>query len=829
MVRLSFSMMLRDWRAGELRFLLAALMLSVAALSSVNFFTARMGAGIARNAGQVLAADLVLASDQPLPADLRAEAQRRGLRSADTIAMLNMAVAGKDEQGVSMLVALKSVSDAYPLRGQIKLRSDGRPPVAATAGPAPGTVWVDATLMAALNLHTGSALRIGDRELTVAEVIDAEPDAAAAFITLAPRAMISSADLMSTNLLQQHALATHRLLLAGEPAQVAGFEKWLKAHIAATPKLGIEVSSLASMGADSQSMQDQVRQFLSLVSLLSALLAGISVAMAARRFVQRHLDACAVLRCLGQTQAQQTRMYLLEFLMLGVAGSAAGVLLGFGCHFVLLEWLGKLVASDLPPPGWQPALQGLAAGMVLLLGFALPPLLQLRNVSQVRLLRREQEAPQARTVASYALGAALFTALLVWQTADVMLGLIAAAGFALCGLVFGLTAWLGVVSLQRMRGLFRHAAWRFAITDMRRRPAASVTQIVALALGLTALLLLTVVRGDLLATWRQATPDNAPNHYIINIQPDQRQELEARLHRYGQPRMHVLSRGRLIGINGKPASTDDPRAKDLVEREIEIEQAGQLRAPNTITAGRWYDGSGSAAEISVEKGVAEILGIKLGDRLSFDVAGETLELKATSLRKVDWRSHQVGAAFEVAPQLMNGMPMTLATALHVPAEDRRFAYLLARDYPNLSVFDISAFIQRMQDMLAQVSAAVEFLFGFTLLSGLLVLYAAMAASLDARKRQAALLRALGATRRQLSQAQWIEHLLTGALAGLLAAGGATAASWALARFSFHLEWQWSPLLWIAGLLAGAVCALAGGWAGLRNVLNQPPLLSLREN
>ncbi|MQA20065.1 ABC transporter permease [Rugamonas rivuli] len=827
MFRLSFSSMLRDWRAGELRFLLAALMLSVAALSSVNFFTARMGASIARNAGQVLAADLVLASDQPLPADVYAEAQRRGLHSAETVAMLNMAVAGKGDDGLSMLVALKSVSDAYPLRGHMKLRRDGQPDAIATGAPKPGTVWVDQTLTAALNLHIGSTVRIGDRSLTVAEVIASEPDAAASFITLAPRAMMSAADLMSTNLLQQHAIATHRLLLAGEPAQVAGFEQWIKARVAASPKLGIEISSIASMGKDSQSMQEQVHQFLSLVSLLSALLAGIAVAMAARRFMQRHLDACAVMRCLGQTQSQQMRMYLLEFLMLGAAGSVGGVLLGFGSHFVLLEWLGKLVAADLPPPGWQPALQGLAAGMVLLLGFALPPLLQLRNVSQVRLLRREQEAPQARTVASYVLGAAMFAALLVWQTGDVMLGLIAAAAFALCGAVFGLVAWLGIGSLQRMRGLFDHPAWRFAITDMRRRPAANVTQIVALALGLTALLLLTVVRGDLLATWRQATPEGAPNHYIINIQPDQQQELAARLRSYGRPQMHVLSRGRLIAINGKPAKSDDPRAKDIVEREIEIEQASQLRAPNTLTAGRWYDGS--AAETSVDKGIAEILGIKLGDRVTFDVAGETLDVKVTSLRKVDWRAHQVGAAFEVSPKLMAGMPMTLATTVHVPQDDRRFSYLLARDYPNVSVFDISAFLQRMQETLAQVSAAVEFLFAFTLASGLLVLYAAMAGSLDARKRQAALLRALGATRGQLSQAQWIEHLLTGALAGSLAAGGATAASWALARFSFHLEWHWSPLLWTAGLVAGALCALFGGWAGLRNVLNQPPLLSLREN
>lgn len=873
-------MTLRDWRAGELRFLMAALMLSVAALSAVNFFVDRMSAGLNRDAHQILAADLLLESDQPVSDDWRAEARRRGLQSADTVAMLTMASvvdAGADSSAeagrgtaatgpapdvatTSTMVALKAVSDAYPLRGHVKLRGRGAGDVNAPGAPPPGTAWIDGALQASLKLRIGSVIHIGDHLLKVGAVIAAEPDAAAAFAAIAPRVMISAADLPATGLLQQHALATHRWLLAGEPAQTAAFEKWLRERIAAQPSQTAHIETLEASSGERRSTLDQARQFLSLVSLMTALLAGVAVAMAARRFMLRHVDACAMLRCLGLKQGQLTGMYLLEFLMVGVAASVAGVAFGYGAHFVLLEWLGKLLVADLPAPGWLPAAQGIATGLILLLGFALPPVLQLRNVPQVRLLRREAEPPQAGALATYAIGMLLFTGLLVWQTADVTLGLFSAAGFLLGGLLFGAVAWLALAGLRRLRGLADHAAWRFAVTDMQRRPAATIAQIVALALGLTALLLLTVVRGDLLAAWRQATPPDAPNHFVINIQPDQRQAVAEQLRGYGSPALHEQTRARLTHVNGKPALdylaavAQDPAdarppggkvppidagARDLVEREFEIGQSAMLPAANKLVGGSWYGeqawvtAPGTAAEsrvaaTSMSDGVAEILHVKLGDQLTFDVAGQALTARVTSLRKVDWRARQVSDIFVLHPQAMNDLPYTLAAAVHVPAGDTLFATRMSQAFPNLTVFNITAILKQFQTSFEQAAAAVEFLFAFTLAAGVFVLYAALAGSQDARTRQAALLRALGATRRQLSQALWIEHLLTGALAGLLASGGATLASWALARFVFHLEWGWSPLLWACGFAVGAVCALFGGWMGLRHVLSQPPLQSLRQ-
>jgi len=829
-------MTLRDWRAGELRFLMAALLLSVAALSAVNFFIARMEAGFARDAQQMLAADLVLSADNPLSDDWRAEARQRGLHSADTVALLTMA--SVDEEGKpeaeqpSTMVALKSVSDAYPLRGHLTLRVAGAD-VIADGAPEPGTVWVDAVLMASQHLKIGSALHIGERSFAVAGVIASEPDVGAAFAVLAPRVMIAASDMPSTQLLQQHARATYRWLLAGDVQKIAAFEQWVKQRIAAQPGQMVEVATAASKRDSSREMIDQAQRFLSMVSLLTALLAGVAVAMASRRFMQRHVSASAMLRCLGLTQAQLTQVYLLEFFLVGLLASAAGVALGYGAHFALAEWLGKLMASDLPQAGWLPALQGMATGMVLLMGFALPPVLQLRNVSQLALLRREQGSAEPRALIAYGVALLAFIGLLVWQTGDVVLGLGLALGFVLGGVLFGAVAWLALTGLRRARGLGGGAAWRFAVTDMLRRPMATVAQVVALALGLTALLLLTVVRGDLLAAWRHDTPAGAPNHVVINIQPDQAGALKQRLEQYGAPAQHPQTRARITQVNGKPAgegaTRDDPRARDLVEHEVEIGQADALPKSDTLVSGVWYGATrGSLPEVSVAEVVAETLHLKLGDHLTFDISGQALEARVTSVRKVNWRAHEVSDLLLLSPGAMRDQPFTLAVAVHVPASDLLFATQLARDFPNLTVFNLRALIQHLQAMFDQLTAAVEFLFAFTLTAGVLVLYAALSGSQDERIRQSALLRALGATRQQLVRAQWIEHLLTGALSGVLAAAGATLSSWAMARFVFHLQWSWSPLLWLCGLVAGALCAASAGWLALRHVLNQPPLLSLRQ-
>ncbi|MES2070413.1 MAG: FtsX-like permease family protein [Pseudomonadota bacterium] len=832
MLRLSLSMTMRDWRAGELRFLLVALMIAVASLSSVGFFVDRMRTGLNRDAHQLLGADLVISADQPVNPAWRSEAEKRGLSLAETVVFPSMAIAGEGAESASRLVSIKAVSPGYPLRGNLKL-GQGNAEAPTRDTPAAGTVWVDPAMLPGLNLKIGTQLKLGDKLFTVTQVIANEPDRGASFMNFMPRVMISKQDLAATNLIQNGSRVTYRLLVAGPAKTAQAFQKWLQDGIERDDIKGVRLESLETGRPEMRATLDRAEQFLSLVSLLSAMLAAVAVAMAARRFMLRHLDACAMLRCLGLTQNQVTSMYLVEFLIVGIIGSLAGVLLGFAGHYVLLEWLGKLVSNDLPGASWLPVWQGVATGLLLLVGFALPPILQLRNVPHNRVIRREQDAPKPLTLASYGLGLAMFTGLLLWQAGDIKLGLLTAAGFLLGLLGFALIAWLAVASLKRLRGLIQHASWRFAVTALQRRPGATVIQVVSLALGLMALLLLTVVRSDLIAAWQQATPADAPNQFVINIQPDQKDEISARLAQLSKPVLYPMIRGRLIQVNGKAITAEtypEDRAKRLVDREFNLSTMAELPVMNKLSAGKWYnDATTQQAEASVEEGIAKTLNLKLGDKLGFDVAGQSVSATVTSLRKLDWGSMRVNFFVIINPKAMRDMPQTWITAFRLPEGQVGFVNQLTHDYPNLTIVDVGALIKQLQSVMDQVTTAVEFLFLFTLASGVLVLYAALAGSQDIRMREAALLRALGATRKQLSQAQWIEFLLVGGLAGILAATGSSAIGWALARFVFNFEWTFSPLVWVAGLAVGAACALIGGWVGLRNVLNQPPLLSLRES
>ena len=828
----SLKMTARDWRAGELHFLLLALVVAVASLASVGFFVDRMRTGLARDAHQLLGADLVISADEPIKSAWLAEASRRQLTQAQTVVFPSMALAGSGDTARAKLAAIKAVTPGYPLRGSLRLVAPGAVDgVAVHATPQPGTVWIDPALASALQVVPGQSLRLGDSTFTVARLIAAEPDRGAAFLNFAPRVMLASADLAATNLVQPGSRLTYRLLLAGTPADVAAFQASIEGAIARDQLRGIRIESLETGRPEMRSTLERAQRFLSLVGLLSAMLAAVAIGMAARRFMLRHVDACAMLRCLGMTQRQVTLLYLYEFLIVGLVGSVLGAALGFAAHFVLLAWLGKLVSTQLPPATLLPGLQAICIGMILLLGFAVAPILQLRNVPHNRVIRHETETPQVATLATYLLGLASFTALLLWQAGDVRLGLLTAAGFFGALLVFALAGWLALRSLRWLRPLLDNQAWRFALTALQRRPAATVVQITALALGLMALLLLTVVRGDLIAAWRDATPADAPNQFVINIQTEQKAQVQTRLQAagVGQTTLYPMLRGRLTAINGRAvtgASFADERARRLVEREFNLSAVSNLPAQNVISAGRWFDDT--RPEASVEEGLAKTLHLQLGDALVFDVGGQPVSATITSLRKLDWGSMRVNFFVIVNPGAVRDAPVSWITAFHLPPADTSFVNRLTQSFPNLTVLDVGSVIRQIQTVLDQVVTAVEFLFLFTLAAGALVLYAALLGSQHERTREAGLLRALGATRSQLARAQWIEFALVGSLAGLLAASGAAAAGWALAHFVFDFPWTFSPLVWLAGIGVGAACALGGGWLGLRNVLRQPPLQTLRE-
>ena len=835
--QLAWRQMARDFRAGELRLLVVAVTLAVAALSAVGFFADRLNHGLARDARQLLGGDAIVASDQPLPPAFADKARALGLKLASTAAFPSMGRAPDDKGGASKLVAVKSVTEAYPLRGALRLADapGGKEQVSARA-PERGTVWVDAPLLGALQLHMGDELLLGDARLKIAAVIVIEPDRGAGFMSFAPRVMLNDADLAATALVQPASRVTYRMAVAasgGNEAPVRAFVAWADAQVKSESLRGVRVESLETGRPEMRQTLDRAEKFLNLVALLAALLAAVAVGIAARDFASRHLDDCAMLRVLGQPQRTIALQYLIEFAFVGLLASAAGVALGFAVHYVFVWLLAGLVNAGLPAATGWPALFGVGVGFTLLMGFGLPPVLQLSQVPPLRVIRRDMGALKPASIAVLGAGAIGFVALLLAVSSDLQLGLIAVGGFAVAVAVFAVLSWLAVQALRRAVPESRAPRWLVLATrQIAARPAFAVLQVSALSVGLLALCLLVLLRTDLIDSWRQATPPDAPNRFVINVQPEQGEAFQAKLRAGGVAKFdwYPMIRGRLVAINGKPTSTDDfadDRAKRLLDREFNLSHSATLPQHNLVTGGKWV--GEEKGGLSVEEGLAETLKLKLGDVLRFDAGGTLAEGRITSLRKVDWGSMRANFFVMFPTAEMADVPATYIAAFRAPsaASAPGFDNALSRDFPNITSVDVSASISQIQGVLDQVIRAVEFLFTFTLAAGLVVLFAAITATREARAREFAVMRALGASGKLLAQVQRAELLGVGALAGFLASIAAVIVGWALAKYVFQFSWNASPFVPLIGAAAGALLALGAGWGGLREVLRRPVVETLR--
>ena len=850
----------RDLRSGELRLLMVAVTLAVAALTAVGFFSDRLQAGLQRDARQLLGGDAVVVSDNPPAAPWVEQADRLKLRHVLTLTFPTMGRADDAQGGATRLVALKAVGDGYPLRGQLRLARDaadreGQP----TSGiPERGTVWVDAALLEALALKSGDALLLGDARFRIAELIALEPDRGTGFMTFAPRVMLNAADLSATGLVQPASRITYRLAVAGDEPAVRQYLTWAEAEVKKPEVHGVRLESLGSGRPEMTRTLDRAEKFLSLVALLAALLSAVAVALAARGFAARHLDDCAVLRVLGLPQRAIAGAYTVEFVLVGLAASAAGVLIGYAVHHVFVALLAGLVDAALPPPSVWPVLFGIGIGLTLLVAFGLPPVLQLARVPPLRVLRRDVGALKPASLAVLGLGVAGFAALLLAVSSDLTLGLIAVGGFAGAAAVFALLSWVAVKGLRRAVNEQTAPRWLVLATrQMSARPGYAVVQISSLAVGLLALVLLVLLRTDLISSWRAATPADAPNRFVINVMPDQGEAFRATLKDAGVTKMdwYPMFRGRLVAINGKPVNpTDfsDDRAQRLVDREFNLSHAAERPPHNEISAGRWQPNEAGA--VSVEQGLAQTLGLKLGDRMTFDIAGTPAEGKITSLRKVDWASMHANFFVMFPLAEMPDMPITYIAAYRapeiwpqrasasresLPPEGARatlgrpgggaagFDNALVRQFPNITNVDMSATLAQVQRVLDQVIRAVEFLFGFTLMAGLIVLFAAVSATREERAREFAIMRAVGASSRLLGDVQRAELVGVGLLAGFLASAVAVGVGWAMARYAFEFNWTASPWVPLAGSAVGAVLALVAGWWGLRDVLRRPVVETLR--
>ncbi|HEY9100806.1 ABC transporter permease [Chitinimonas sp.] len=809
----------RDLAAGELTVMAVALVVAIAAMSSVGFFTDRVTQALQSEADRLLAADLVLNTDQPLPPAFAAEADRRGLARGATITFPSMAQTAARAQ----LTTVKAVSSSYPLRGEVKLLQ-GTSEVKAKGAPAPGTAWADQRLFDALNLAPGAKLQLGEKTFVLAAVLAREPDGAMDLYNFVPRLLFNEADLAATKLIQPGSRVRYRLLLAGTPEQVNAMRNWLKPQL----KRGQRLENVQEARPEIKTSLNRADRFLRLSALISVFLAAAAIALAARRYVERHLDSVALLRTLGLTQRDIVGLFLRQYSLLALIAISGGVALGWLAQFGLAHVLAGFFDTALPPAGPLPALAGGAVGLTLLLGFCLPPLLRLRGVSPLRVIRRDATPPGNAPLASL-LGLAALAGLIAWQAGEAKLAALALAGLAGTVGLAALAAW-GLVWLTPKLPLPANVGWRFGLANVARRRGLSVAQIVALALGLMALMLLTVVRGDLLAAWDKSVPKDAPNRFIINIQPEQRAAIAANFRSAGltEPGFSPMIRARLINIAGQPVQPDrygDEQAKRLSEREFNLSWGNSLRKDNRITAGQPLQEDQPGW--SVEEGIARTLGIKLGDTLSFDIAGTVYTAPVRNLRKVDWDSFQVNFFVVGSRALLAEQPASYVSSFYLPDARHAFGSALSRSFPNLTVIDVSVILREVRSVLDRVLAAVEVVFAFSLAAGIAVLYAATLATHDERKREAAILRTLGAAGAVVKQAASAELLLVGGLAGLLAAGAALGIGAAAAIQLFELPARISWWLLPTGLLLGALAARLAATPLLNRVLKTPPLRALR--
>lgn len=823
-LRLALRMLMRDLRAGELHLLGLALIVAVASLTSVGFLTDRVSRSLDREANQLLGGDLLLRADKPWPDTLRDRARAAGLKIADTLTFSSM-VSG--DEGFQ-LVAVKAVSPGYPLRGSVRVAPQRNAPDAIVADvPARGEIWPDERTLAELKVAVGDRVQLGQREFRVGGVLTFESDRGASFFSMLPRVMVNLADVPATGLIQNGSRVQYRLHLAGSDAAVRAFEQ----DIETTLPRGAHIESIDNARPGVRIALDRAERFLRLAATLAVVLAAVAIGMSARRFMRRHLDGCAVLRCLGARQAQLVELFLFEFIIFGVAASLIGVTIGWGVQGALASGLGDLLKATIPPPGLMPVVHGLIVGLVLLLGFVLPHLIGLSRVPTLRVMRRELGQTRALTRSAWASGLVTLALIVMWVADDLRLGAWVGVGF-----VGALAGFAGISALV-FRGVTRlgtraSGGWRYGLQALRRRMSSHVVQATALGLGVMALLVLTLVRADLLAAWRDTVPDNAPNRFVINLQPDQRTDFLAQFESAGlaPPAVQPMIRGRLVEINDAPVSPeayDEPRAQRLAEREFNLSYGTELPIGNEITAGRWH-GANGAAEFSVEAGVAETLGVKVGDSVTFDVAGQRIRAPVTSERKLSWDSMRVNFFFIASPAALADYPASLITSFHLDPAQAHFGFDLTRAFPNISLIDVGAVMGQIESIIERLITVVELVFGFAVVAGVVVLLAALQSTQDERAQEFAVMRTLGARSRQLRETLIVEFALLGAIAGALAGVGASLVGWLLAVRVFEMDYAPALTPVLVGALLGAAGVLVAGWFGARSLLRQSPMALLRD-
>lgn len=822
---LALRQLLRDARAGELRVLFFALLVAVGSSTAIGYFGARLNDAMLQRATEFLGADLVLGGSAPAASTQIEAGQRLQLDHARVVEFSSV-IATDDEL---QLASVKAADSAYPLRGELRSAAAPFQPEQSGGGPQAGEAWAESRLFVALNLNVGDFIEVGNKPLKLTRVLTYEPDRVGDFYSLTPRVLMHFDDLQATGVVQPGSRVRYRDLWRGTPAQLQAYQQAIGAELEAHQRMETAKDGNRQIGG----ALGRAERYLNLSSLAAVLLAGVAVALSAARFAARRFDASALLRCMGLSRREALLLYGLQLAMLGLLASLAGAALGWAAQHGLFFLLRDLLVNEVPPANLWPALAGIATGLVALAGFALPPLAALGRVPPLRVLRRDMLPIPPSTWLVY--GAALLAlGLIMWRMSlDLKITLALLGGGLLATLLLG---GLLLFALKGLRRVLSGASlpWRLGLGQLLRHPLAAAGQSLAFGLILLAMALIALLRGELLDTWQEQLPADAPNHFVLNVLPADKDAFAARvaqLSDHAAPLYPVVP-GRLVAINDEPVRqlvSKESQGDRAIRRDLSLTWSSELPVDNRIVAGAWWEqpSQNSLPGVSVEAELAESLQLKLGDQLTFTVGGLSRDVTVTSLREVNWDSFQPNFYMIFEPATLQDIPTTYMTSFHVPAGKERELVELARAFPSATLLQVEALLSQLRSILAQVSLAVEYVLMFVLAAGLAVLFAGLQATLDERIRQGALLRALGAERRLLINARRTEFGVLGATSGLLAALGCELVSALLYHFVFDLHWQPHPWLLVLPVI-GALLIGGAGVLGTCRALNASPLEVLRE-
>ena len=812
----------RDIRLSEYVVVFCALVLAVAALTSVGFFANRVERAMVSQASTLLAADLVARSNNPVPDAVAAQAAQRGIRSARLTEFPSVVL---NESGDTALVSVKAVDGDYPLRGELLLSDELYGASRQIAGPPqPGEVWVDSRLPGTLPVEPGQQLSLGDISVAASAFIAYEPDRAGDVFQMAPRVIMAAEDLPRAGLLGEGSRARYRMLFAGDEAAINDFADWLNDQT----ELNLRVVTPEEGRPAVRSALVNARRFLGLAAALAVLLSGAAVALSARQIAERDMDTSSLLRTFGASRALVLRLVAIRLLVLALVAGLVGSLLGYIAQFGLSAMLARWFATDLPQPSLLPLIGGFACSIIAMAGFCLPSVVRAADAPVVRVLRRDLPASQASLKLLLACGLLALTALLVWLTRDLLVAvLLVVAVVAVFGLLSAVSR--GLVALASRPSGER---WRRLLSGIKRRPGSVTLQIAAFGVGLLALLLLAIVRADVLNTWQRQIPPDAPNFFLVNIQPDEVPSVRDFFidREIGFRSLFPMVRGRLERINDTPVADMDfagKRNEWTIRRDFNLSFADEARDDNPIVDGQWWQPETTEQLLSLELDFADELGVEIGDVLHFRVAEALVSGRISNLREVEWESFSPNFFVVGSPATFRDSPASYITSVQVRDDHGGFVRELVSRFPSVTVLEVGSILERVSGIMNRAAAAVQYVFLFTVFAGILVLIAAVLASRRERFREAAILRTLGASRQYLRGTLGREFAVIGLLSGVLAATVAAVIGWIIVEQVMDLSYHFNPWLWLTGVAAGLIGIWTAGMLVTRPVLDQSPVDVLR--